>query len=89
MATITKKTATKKQSTGKVKSDPSTTSRKGVSHQRELINTGTNKRYTRSDANGHFKDEKDAERSLSQANDHMERVWEKIYERREKKRKAA
>ena len=40
--------------------------KKGASSKRELINTGTDKRYVRRDEKGQFKESDDVSRSLSQ-----------------------
>ena len=40
--------------------------KKGTSSKRELINTGTDKRYVRRDEKGQFKESDDVGRSLSQ-----------------------
>ncbi len=40
--------------------------RKRAGSPRELINTGTDKRYVRRDARGHFKESDDVGRSLAQ-----------------------
>lgn len=40
--------------------------KKGTSSKRELINTGTDKRYVRRDEKGQFKESDDVSRSLSQ-----------------------
>ena len=47
-------------------------SKKKISGERTVVDTGTDKRYVRRDANGRF---------VEKANDHMERAWEKIYDR--------
>jgi hypothetical protein len=41
-------------------------SKKGTSSKRELIDTGTDKRYVRRDEKGQFKESDDVGRSLSQ-----------------------
>ncbi len=40
--------------------------KKGTSSKREMINTGTDKRYVRRDEKGQFKESDDVSRSLSQ-----------------------
>jgi hypothetical protein len=42
------------------------TNKKGTSSKRELIDTGTDKRYVRRDEKGQFKESDDVSRSLSQ-----------------------
>jgi hypothetical protein len=67
-----KKSATKKSATGgrtaaKSKSSAATAKRKPrkVSNKRELIDTGTDKRYVRRSKDGTFKESDDVGRSLS------------------------
>ena len=63
------KSSTKAKSPGKAKSVARTKTAakptKKVSSKRELINTGTDKRYVRRDAQGQFKESDDVGRSLS------------------------
>lgn len=59
---MAKKQATKKTATRKTaKKSP-----KKAAHKRELINTGTSKRYVRRDDQGQFHEVDDQHRSLSQ-----------------------
>lgn len=62
-----KKAATKKAAAPKKKAakKKKTSARKGSS-RRELIDTGTDKRYVRRSAGGQFKESDDVSRSLSQ-----------------------
>ena len=61
------KTATRKSSTAKKSASGSSAKRKPrkVSSKRELINTGTDKRYVRRSKGGQFKESDDVGRSLS------------------------
>ena len=59
---------TKKSTGGKVKSTSASKSKASSSRgsgKRELINTGTDKRYVRRDGQGQFKESDDVSRSLS------------------------
>jgi hypothetical protein len=64
-ATKKKGSASKKTSSpAKSKAKPRSSSSRG-SGKRELINTGTDKRYVRRDGKGQFKESDDVSRSLS------------------------
>jgi hypothetical protein len=88
MSSISKKLATTKKKVGSKSKSKRTTSTNGAS-KRVLVDVGTDKRYVRRDAKGNFKKSDDVGRTLSEANDHMERAWDKIYTRREKSRRMA
>ena len=69
MSSSKKSTSSKKQSAARARRSNGP----GKKGDRELIDTGTDKRYVRRDAaTGSF---------VEKANDHMERAWGKIYER--------
>jgi hypothetical protein len=77
MSSSKKSTTSNKQSANRAEGQPSSNGSKTKStHGRELINTGTDKRYVRRDAKaGQF---------VERANEHMERAWGKIYDRSER-----
>jgi hypothetical protein len=62
MAASKKKKTTAKKSSGSAKKAPA--KRRRVSSRRELINTGTDKRYVRRSKGGQFKESDDVSRSL-------------------------
>jgi hypothetical protein len=77
MSSSKKSTSSNKQSANLAEGSAlSNGSKKQSNHDRELINTGTDKRYVRRDSKtGQF---------VEQANKHMERAWGKIYDRSER-----
>lgn len=77
MSSSKKSTISNKQSVKRAhESALSNGSKQKSNHDRELINTGTDKRYVRRDS--------ETGRFVEQANKHMERAWGKIYDRSEK-----
>lgn len=82
MAAISKKSATtKKQPDGVAKSaDRNGSPKKSAGKNGSATTAAANQRQVPPDDTG---------KALSQANEHMERAWEKIYEGRGKSRKAA
>jgi hypothetical protein len=79
MSSISKKASVKKPATKAAKS-PATIAKKNTRTSRTSAN-GTSKRIVRRDV--------EADRFVETANEQMERVWGKIYARRDKSGKAA
>ena len=59
------KTATRRSNSSKASGSTARRRPRKVSSRRELINTGTDKRYVRRNASGQFKESDDVSRSLS------------------------
>jgi hypothetical protein len=58
-------------------------------HSKTSVKSGQVGRYVRRDSAGRFEESDDVGRSLSQANKHMERAWDKIYDRESNGRAAS